>query len=183
MTRRRNVVLITGDQWRWECLSVLGHPCVRTPHLDALAADGVLFRRHYAQATPCAPSRASLYTGLYQHNHRVVANGTPLDRRHTNVALEARKAGYAPALFGYTDTAQDPRDLPPDHAALRKPYSVLPGMDGIVEMGDDFAPWFDDLRAKGYAVPAPGDDPRGIFAPDRGRDGADTGADIFFRQG
>jgi arylsulfatase A-like enzyme len=69
----------------------------------------VLFRRHYAQATPCAPSRASLHTGLYLHNHRSVAEGVPLDARHTNVALEARKAGYDPVLFGYTDIGPDPR--------------------------------------------------------------------------
>ncbi|MCC2664926.1 MAG: hypothetical protein K0S35_2848, partial [Geminicoccaceae bacterium] len=47
-----NLLLITADQWRAECLSVLGHPCLRTPHLDALARRGVLFRRHFSQATP-----------------------------------------------------------------------------------------------------------------------------------
>ncbi len=62
-----NVLFITADQWRGDCLSACGHPCLRTPNLDALAADGVLFRRHYSQATPCAPGRASLYTGMYLH--------------------------------------------------------------------------------------------------------------------
>ena len=69
-----NVLLITADQWRGDCLSALGHPCVRTPHLDRLAGSGVLFTRHYSQASPCSPGRASLYTGLYLHNHRVVVN-------------------------------------------------------------------------------------------------------------
>ena len=89
-----NVLFITADQWRGDCLSALGHPCLRTPHLDRLAESGVLFTRHFSQATPCSPGRASLYTGLYLHNHRVVVNGTPLEARHTNVALEARKLGY-----------------------------------------------------------------------------------------
>ncbi len=62
----------------------------QTPNLDRLAADGVLFEQHFAQATPCGPSRASLYTGMYLQNHRSVDNGTPLDTRHTNVALETR---------------------------------------------------------------------------------------------
>ena len=53
----------------------------------------------------CGPSRASLYTGMYLMNHRSVLNGTPLDARHTNVALLARGRGYEPALFGYTDTS------------------------------------------------------------------------------
>ncbi|MEP6623907.1 MAG: sulfatase-like hydrolase/transferase, partial [Acidimicrobiia bacterium] len=44
-----NVLFITVDQWRGECLGAAGHPIVRTPNLDRLAAEGVLFRRHYAQ--------------------------------------------------------------------------------------------------------------------------------------
>ncbi len=64
MSTPRNVLFITADQWRGDCLSALGHRCLKTPNLDRLARQGVLFRRHYAQSTPCAPSRASLYTGL-----------------------------------------------------------------------------------------------------------------------
>ena len=73
-----NVLLITADQWRGECFSALDHPTVKTPHLDALAADGVLFRNHFAQCAPCGPSRASLYGGMYMMNHRSVRNGVPL---------------------------------------------------------------------------------------------------------
>jgi len=84
----KNLLFITADQWRGECLSALEHPTVKTPHLDALAADGVVFRNHFAQCLPCGPSRASMYTGMYLQNHRSVGNGTPLDARHTNIALE-----------------------------------------------------------------------------------------------
>ena len=77
----------------------LGHPVVRTPNLDALARDGVLFRNHFGQCTPCGPSRVSLLTGLYLMNHRSGRNGTPLDSRHTNIALEARKAGHEPGAL------------------------------------------------------------------------------------
>ena len=93
MTRPKNVLFITADQWRGDCLSALGHIVVRTPVLDALAREGTLFTRHFANTAPCSPSRATLHTGLYQHNHRVAMNGTPLDRRHTNWAIEARKLG------------------------------------------------------------------------------------------
>ena len=58
-----NILLVTIDQWRADCLGAAGHPLVRTPALDALAADGVRFAAHYAQASPCGPSRASLHTG------------------------------------------------------------------------------------------------------------------------
>ncbi|TIT45981.1 MAG: hypothetical protein E5W64_18270, partial [Mesorhizobium sp.] len=45
--RRPNVLLITCDQWRGDCLSTAGHLQVKTPNADALAAEGVLFKRHY----------------------------------------------------------------------------------------------------------------------------------------
>ena len=70
-----NVLFITADQWRGGCTGYAGHPLVKTPHLDGLAAEGTAFLNHYAQAAPCSPARASLYTGLYQMNHRVCRNG------------------------------------------------------------------------------------------------------------
>ena len=153
MSETKNILFITADQWRGDCLSALSHPCLRTPNLDCLAGDGVLFRRHYAQATPCGPGRASLYTGLYLHNHRSVINGTPLDARHGNFALEARKAGYQPALFGYTDVSPDPRVVPPGDASLTTYEGVLPGLDPVVLLRDDQLPWLADLKAKGYDIP------------------------------
>ena len=162
-----NILFITADQWRGECLSALGHPHIRTPALDALAADGVSFKRHFAQATPCGPSRASLYTGMYMKNHRSLLNGTPLDARHTNVATEARKAGYAPALFGYTDVSLDPR-----HHNIDKGYEgILPGMDAVCYLNSTSGAWLPRLKEKGYAVPI---DPRAIFAPRTNYPGAEN---------
>ncbi len=59
--KRPNVLLITADQWRGDCLSATGHACVRTPNVDTLAREGVLFRNHFAGAAPCSPARATLY--------------------------------------------------------------------------------------------------------------------------
>lgn len=168
---RRKVLFISADQWRGDCLSAVGHPCLRTPHLDRLAAEGTLFRRHFAQASPCGPSRASLLTGLYLMNHRSGRNGTPLDRRHTNIALEVRKAGYDPTLFGYTDTSPDPRDYPADHAALTTYEGVLPGMTIGLQLPDHMGPWIADLKAKGYAIEGRHDAfrPRSDYPGARGR--------------
>lgn len=149
-----NILFITADQWRGECLSALGHPHVKTPNLDALAAGGVSFKRHYSQATPCGPSRACLYTGMYLQNHRSVLNGTPLDSRHTNVALEARKAGYKPALFGYTDVSPDPRQYAPGDYVLGSYEGVLPGMVPVTHLTSGRKPWLAHLKAKGYRIPA-----------------------------
>jgi arylsulfatase A-like enzyme len=155
-----NVLFITADQWRGDCLSALGHPMVRTPNLDALAAQGVLFERHYANAAPCGPSRASLHTGLYLQNHRSGTNGTPLDARHTNWALEADKLGYDPVLFGYTDTSRDPRNEADDSPWLRTYEGPLPGIRPIVHLDGNPTPWTDWLRAKGYQPP---DNPQAAY--------------------
>jgi arylsulfatase A-like enzyme len=162
MTAPINVLLITADQWRADCLSALGHPVLRTPHLDALAEDGVLFRNHFAQCSPCGPSRASLLTGMYLMNHRSVRNGTPLDARFTNVALEARKAGYDPSLIGYTDTSADPRLHDRNDPALSTYAGTLPGFKQLIPGSEGDTAWLQHLAAKGYDLPA---DRRQIYEP------------------
>ncbi|HZP21669.1 MAG TPA: alkaline phosphatase family protein [Bauldia sp.] len=150
---RPNVLLITADQWRGDCLGIADHPVVRTPNIDRLARSGTWFARHYAQAAPCGPSRASLYTGLYQMNHRVVRNGTPLDNRHDNIARAMRRAGYAPTLFGFTDQSADPRTVAADSPWLRTYEGILPGFDVAVRLPEDVGPWLDWLEARGHRRP------------------------------
>ena len=154
MPKSKNILFITADQWRGECLSSLGHR-VQTPNLDRLAGDSVLFRQHYANAVPCAPSRASLHTGMYLQNHRAGTNGTPLDARHDNWALALRRQGYDPVLFGYTDTANDPRQFAADDPILQSYEGPLPGIRPVTMMGTYPHAWADWLQAKGYAIPSP----------------------------
>jgi arylsulfatase A-like enzyme len=150
-----NLLLVTLDQFRGECLSVAGHPVVRTPNLDRLAVSGVRLARHYSQAAPCSPGRACLYTGTYQMNNRVVANGTPLDSRLDNLARAARRAGFAPALFGYTDQGVDPRTLhSPDDPRLSSYEGVLPGFSVALDLTGECAPWLEWLQGLGYDLPS-----------------------------
>lgn len=162
-----NVLLITADQWRADCLSALGHPVLKTPHLDALIADGVTFLNHFTQATPCGPSRASLLTGMYLMNHRSVRNGTPLDPRFTNLALEMRTLGYDPGLIGYTDTSLDPRGRPASDPALRTYSGTLPGFTQLLPGSETEASWCIELAAKGYTIP---DGPLAVYHPAPGAD-------------
>ncbi len=165
----RNILFITADQWRGECLSQAGHPLVRTPNLDAFAAEATRFARHYAVCAPCGPSRASLLTGMYLQNHRSCRNGTPLDDRHTNIAREVRAAGYDPVLLGYTDTSLDPR-VTDEKILLRSGYEgVLPGFRPEVLLTGSLEPWLADLEAKGYDIP---EHPRDIYNPVPGYPGA-----------
>jgi len=150
---RPNILFITADQWRGDALGIAGHPVVRTPHVDALAREGACFLRHYAQATPCSPARACLYTGLYQMTNRVVRNGTPLDARHDNIAWMMRRAGYDPTLFGYTDQAIDPRTTAPGDPWLTTYEGVLPGFTTRLRLPEHNGPWLSWLAGRGHAIP------------------------------
>ena len=160
--RPKNVLLIVVDQWRADCLSYLGHPCLRTPNLDALCADGVTFRNHFTQAVPCGPGRASLHTGLYMMNHRVAQNSVPLDARHTNLALEMRRAGYEPGLVGYTTTTPDPRVTPPEDPRFRNLGALMPGWYPVGPWEPEKAHYFNWLRAHGFPLP---EAPEDIWLP------------------
>ena len=150
----RNVLFITADQWRADTSGFAGHPLVRTPHLDALARDAVVFENHFTCSTPCGPSRATMLTGLYPFTHRSVGNGIPLDARFTNIAREARNAGFDPVLFGYTDTSADPRGRDPDDPVLKTYESVLDGFRLGASINELFQDgWPSMLKRKGYDVP------------------------------
>ncbi|HBF31904.1 alkaline phosphatase family protein [Rhizobium sp.] len=143
-----NVLLVTADQWRGDCLSTVGHSMVQTPNIDGLAGQGVLFRRHFAGAAPCSPARASIYTGLYQMNHRVCRNGSPLDARFDTIALAARRAGYDPTLFGYTDVSLDPRIRDEADPNTTSYEGVLPGFTVGQLLLEDDRQWLSWLKTK-----------------------------------
>lgn len=98
----RNVVLVCVDQWRGDCLSAEGHPVVRTPYLDALAARGTRFSRAYSATPTCVPARAALHTGLSQTSHGRVGyeDGVPWTPYRTTLAGQFREAGYQTRCVG-----------------------------------------------------------------------------------
>ena len=98
--RRRNVLLITADEMRHDCLGMAGHPVVRTPHLDALAARGVRFTNAYTPYPVCVPARLSIMSGQYAHAHGATGNGAMIPSGQPTVAGLARDAGYRTAAIG-----------------------------------------------------------------------------------
>ncbi len=68
--KRTNILFIMADQWHHLDFGYRGHPVVRTPNLDRLAAASVNFTHAYAQNAFCLPSRASILTGQYLRTHR-----------------------------------------------------------------------------------------------------------------
>ncbi|MEC9342496.1 MAG: alkaline phosphatase family protein [Pseudomonadota bacterium] len=160
-----NVLFVTLDQMPAHILRGPLSQHVPTPGFDRLMAEGVSFDRHYTVTVPCGPARASLLTGLYAMNHRSIRNGTPLARHHATVATEARKAGYEPLLFGYTDTSPDPTGRAPEDPDLTIYEGVAPGFRELVEMrleaGLEWPAYLKnrgyvfDLASFGHLVPVP----------------------------
>ncbi len=100
--RRPNIVFLLADDQRFDSMRCMGNRHIRTPNLDRLASEGVLFRRHYDTSAICMASRASIMTGLYEYRH-----GTNFDRgsmgRETFMSsypVLLRNAGYRVGFAG-----------------------------------------------------------------------------------
>ena len=147
-----------------------GHPLVQTPTLDRLATEGVRFANHVANCAPCAPGRASLLTGLWQMNHRVLENGAPLADDLPMLPRLLRDLGYRPTLFGNSDTTPDPRRPGGTGLAAGWWAGAMDGFDVEVLLDDGFNPWTAWLVDNGVDLPdgnphAPADVP---IPPGRG---------------
>jgi uncharacterized sulfatase len=76
-SRRPNVVLVISDDQHWRDYGFMGHEHLRTPNLDRLARESLVFPRGYVTSSLCCPSLASIITGRYPHEHRIVGNDPP----------------------------------------------------------------------------------------------------------
>jgi arylsulfatase A-like enzyme len=95
-----NLLIITNDQHRADCLGCYGNPVVKTPNTDRLASQGVRFENHFVQAPQCVPSRVSLHTGRYPHTHRVPSNSYLLPESEQTLAKTLNARGYRTACVG-----------------------------------------------------------------------------------
>ena len=105
--KAKNILFIMCDQLRWDYLSCYGHPRLKTPNIDALAARGVRFTRAYVQSPICGASRMSTYTGRYVQSHGAAWNGFPLKVGEMTMGDYLRPLGMRTALVGKTHMEAD----------------------------------------------------------------------------
>jgi arylsulfatase A-like enzyme len=98
--RRPSVLLILPDQMRGQDMGCMGNPEVRTPHLDTLASQGLLFRNTFANTPVCCPARAILLTGRYAHKNGMVANDLRLRESEVTLAEILAAQGYRTGFLG-----------------------------------------------------------------------------------
>lgn len=96
---RPNLLWIMTDQHRADCLGFMGHPCIRTPNLDALASESVVFENAFCQSPVCMASRGALFTGRYPQAVRIHGMGI-LPPSETTLAEVLKRNGYHTAAFG-----------------------------------------------------------------------------------
>ncbi len=153
----RNVLYIMCDQLRWDHLGCAGHPFLRTPNIDALAARGVRFAQAYVQSGICGPSRMSAYTGRYVSSHGATHNRVPLGIGEVTLGWHLRESGRTLALAGKTHMLPDARgmkrlllDGQDELAVLLREgwFTLVDRHDGHhAETDSAYADW---LRAQGY---------------------------------
>ncbi len=99
-TDKPNVLVIHADQHRFDCLGVAGNEDIKTPHIDALARDGVFHSNCFTTFPLCTPARYSLLTGLYARQHLGMANETALPGGIATFPRILKQAGYKTACVG-----------------------------------------------------------------------------------
>ena len=149
---KTNVIVIHADQHRVECLGAYGNKDVKTPHLDGLAAEGVLHTGHFCSYPICTPSRYSLLSGMYASAHHGSDNRCTLPTGIATFATELRKAGYRTAAVGkmhftptYLDTGFDtlvlaeqdgPGRFEDDYHAHLREHGLLDELDLLDQRGE-----------------------------------------------
>jgi hypothetical protein len=137
--RYPNILLIYTDQQRYDALGANGNREILTPHLDALAAQGVSFERCFVQHPLCMPSRASMLTGQYPATLGITHMGVPLPESTVTLPRLLCAAGYATANIGKLHFLPHANR---DHSARHPAY----GFD-VLQISDEPGVYPDAYRA------------------------------------
>ncbi len=141
---RPNIVFVFSDDHATQAISAYGGPLAEiapTPHLDEIAAEGMLFRRCMVTNSICGPSRATILTGKYSHKNGFFQNEkTRFDGSQQTFPKLLQKVGYETALIGKWHLASDPTGF--DH------WDILPGQGSYYN--PDFINSEGKYRVEGY---------------------------------
>ncbi len=140
---RPNIVFIMSDDHGYQAISAYGYGLNHTPHIDSLAAHGMLFNHAFVNNSLCAPSRASIISCKYSNKSSVKAIGDVFDGTQTTFPKQLQQAGYTTALVGKWHLFSYPTGF--DY------WTIFPGQ------GEYYNPLFirqngDTVKVKGYAT-------------------------------
>ncbi len=136
---RPSILLIHADQHRFDCLGAYGNPDVRTPNIDALATDGVRYENSFCPFPVCTPSRYSLLSSQYVHQHLGWTNRSTLPPSIPTFPRVLRDAGYRTKAVGKMH-------FTPTYLDVGFEEMLLAEQDGPGRFDDDYHRW---LREEG----------------------------------
>ena len=131
----RNILFILTDDHRYDAIGFLkGQKFLETPNLDSLARDGVHCKNAFVTTALCSPSRASILTGKYAHQHKIVDNNTPTPKGIRFFSQDLKEAGYSTGFFGkwhMGGAGDDPQPGFDRWVSFKGQGSYLPNPNGL----------------------------------------------------
>ncbi|RLD82989.1 MAG: sulfatase, partial [Bacteroidetes bacterium] len=129
---RPNILFIMSDDHAYQAISAYGHGLNKTPNIDRLANEGVCFQNSFVTNSICAPSRAVMLTGTYNHINGHINNSVEFDSTLSTFPKIMQQNGYQTALFGKWHLKSNPQGF--DY------WNILPGQGhyynpDFIEMG------------------------------------------------
>jgi len=113
-----NIVLLMGDDHGWDEVGYNGHPFVKTPVLDEMAASGLRFDRFYSGHPTCSPTRGSFLTGRHPNRYGTFGPNWSTRPEEITIAHLLKKAGYATAHFGKWHVGPIKKESPTSPGAM-----------------------------------------------------------------
>ena len=162
-----NVIYILADDLGYGDLSVYGQKKFNTPHIDKLAAEGMLFTQHYSGSTVCAPSRSALMTGMHtghtvvRGNYGIKPEGQfPIPDSTLTIAEVLKKAGYSTGAFGKWGLGYPGSEGDPNNQGFDTFYGY-----NCQTMGHNYYPYHLWSNQDSIVLPENSGTKKGIYAP------------------
>lgn len=122
--KRPNILFIMSDDHAYQAISAYGSNLIKTPNIDRIADEGMLFTNACVSNSICAPSRATILTGKHTHIHGKIDNKMPFDTLQLTFPQLFQKAGYQTVMFGKLHFGNNPKGV--------DEFMILPGQGNYI---------------------------------------------------
>jgi len=137
-----NIIFIMSDDHAYQAISAYSDHLTKTPQIDRIAREGMLFTNACVTNSICAPSRATILTGKHCHLHGKIDNSLPFDTTQMTFPQLFREAGYQTAMFGKLHFGNNPEGI--------DEFKILPGQGSYYN--PDFITNEGTVRIEGYTT-------------------------------
>ncbi|GAA4810826.1 sulfatase [Litoribaculum gwangyangense] len=124
LSAKPNILFIMSDDHAYQAISAYSDKLIKTPNIDRIAKEGILFTNASVTNSICAPSRATILTGKHTHINGKIDNIMPFDTTQVTLPQLFQKAGYATAMFGKLHFGNNPKGV--------DDFMILPGQGSYI---------------------------------------------------